>query len=112
MGIEHYLYHDIVTRQDKASTKRRIVFDAPAKDIGGVSLNDCFNAEPNLNPELMAVLNRFTMKKKAFRGDIEKAFLQIRCVPQIETPYASSDSRRPMMCVFNRFIDTNPDTEQ
>ena len=81
VGVEHYLSHHIVTRQDKASTKRRIVFDAAAKDGGGVSLNDCLHAGPNLNPELMAVLLRFRMKKKAFLGDIEKAFLQISLRP-------------------------------
>ena len=86
VGIEHYLSHHIVTRQDKASTKRRIVFDTAAKDGGGVSLNDCLHSGPKQNPELMAVLLRFRMKKKAFLGDIEKAFLQISLRPSDRLP--------------------------
>ena len=81
-GLEHYLSHHVVTRQDKTSTKRRIVFDAAAKDGTGPSLNDCLHSGSNLNPELMAVLLRFRLKKVAFIGDIEKAFLQVSVRPQ------------------------------
>ncbi|XP_065654791.1 uncharacterized protein LOC136081405 [Hydra vulgaris] len=75
-GDVHYLPHRPVIRDDKSTTKVRMVFDASAT-IDGPSLNDCLNAGPSLTTSLFGVLLRFRCNKYAFISDIEKAFLQI-----------------------------------
>ena len=46
-GETHYLAHHPVIRQDKVTTKLRIVFDASAKTLGP-SLNECLYKGPQL----------------------------------------------------------------
>ena len=76
VGLVHYLPHRPVIREDKATTKMRIVFDASAT-ISGPSLNDCLHSGPSLTTLLNGVLIRFRVNKIAFIADIEKAFLNI-----------------------------------
>ena len=73
-----YLPHDAVIREDKQTTKTRVVFDASARDSNGVSLNSCFEAGPALQPDLVGILLRFRKNHVGVMGDIEKMFLQIR----------------------------------
>ncbi|XP_057302253.1 uncharacterized protein LOC130636526 [Hydractinia symbiolongicarpus] len=77
----HYLPHRPVIRDDKPSTKVRMVFDASSKSVGLSSLNDCLYAGPSLTEPLYNVLLRFRSHKVAFIADIEKAFLQISLHP-------------------------------
>ena len=72
-----YIPHHPVIREDKITTKVRIVFDASAKDSKGVSLNSCLDKGRNLLPDLTAMLLRFRLRKIVLNADIEKAFLQI-----------------------------------
>ena len=72
-----YLPHHPVVREHSCSTKVRPVFDASAKDVNGLSLNECLEAGPNLIPDLVKVLIRFRRHKWALTGDIKQAFLQI-----------------------------------
>lgn len=76
-GRVRYLPHHCVVKNEKATTKVRVVFDAASKDKHGISLNDLMHAGPNLNPELLGVLLRFRMKKIGVTADIRQAFLQI-----------------------------------
>ena len=72
-----YLPHHCVVKEDRATTKVRIVFDAAAKDKNGIALNDLLMAGPNLNPDLFGVLIRFRLNPIAVTADIKQAFLQI-----------------------------------
>ena len=54
----HYLPHHVVIRQDKTTTKLRIVYDASAK-TSGPSLNDCLNPGPKFDQKILDILNRF-----------------------------------------------------
>ena len=54
-----FLPHHAVFREDKKSTKCRVVFDASACDEHDVSLNDCILTGPALQPNLVSVLLRF-----------------------------------------------------
>ena len=72
-----YLPHHCVVREDRATTKVRVVFDAASKDKNGIALNDLMMAGPNLNPDLYGVLIRFRLNPVAMTADIKQAFLQI-----------------------------------
>ena len=72
----HYLPHHAVVRQDKMTTKLRVVYDASARTTGP-SLNDCLYIGPNFGQSIFAILLRFRLHKIALAGDIEKAFLMV-----------------------------------
>ena len=76
VGKTSYLPHRPVIKEDRSTTKVRMVFDASAKNKGP-SLNDCLDAGPSLSPSLFGVLLRFRSFNTAIVADIEKAFLQI-----------------------------------
>ena len=75
-GDVHYLPHRPVVRNDKVTTKVRMVFDASSSSFGP-SLNNCLHSGPSLTTSLFGILLRFRTKRYAFIADIEKAFLQI-----------------------------------
>ncbi|KAE8293762.1 hypothetical protein D5F01_LYC06696 [Larimichthys crocea] len=64
-NIKYYLPHHAVIREDKATTKLRVVFDASAHENGCPSLNDCLLTGPNLNPDLLNVLVRICGKEES-----------------------------------------------
>ena len=72
----YYMPHHAVTRQDKETTKLRIMYDASAK-AEGHSLNDCLYAGPKYNQNILDIILRFRTYQTALVADIEKAFLQI-----------------------------------
>ena len=73
-----YIPHRAVIKEERETTKLRIVFDGSAKDRQNVALNSCFESGPNLNPELLQLLVRFRLHDIVLLGDIKKAFLQVR----------------------------------
>ena len=77
-----YLPHHAVFRNDKTTTKCRIVFDASAQEGDGVSLNDCVLPGPALQPNLASVLIRFPTNRIGLIADIEKMFLQVKLAPE------------------------------
>ena len=72
----HYLPHHGVVRQDKATSKLRIVYDASARSTGP-SLNDCLYTGPKFGQSIFDILLRFRLQRVALIGDIEKAFLMV-----------------------------------
>ncbi|XP_068208316.1 uncharacterized protein [Palaemon carinicauda] len=74
----YYLHHRPVVRESSNSTKVRPVFDASAVGYNGISLNDCLECGPSLNPDPVGVLIRFRRRKVALTANITKAFLQIK----------------------------------
>lgn len=64
-----------MVRDDKETTKLRIVFDASCSDGENPSLNDCLNPGPNLLSKIFDVLLRFRLNPIAILSDIKQAFL-------------------------------------
>jgi len=79
-SLVHYLPHHPVVREDKSTTKLRIVYDASAKSSGS-SLNDCLYAGPKFGQSIMDILLRFRTHRIALAADIEKAFLMVSVAP-------------------------------
>ena len=73
----HYLSHRPVIKEDRLTTKIRIVFDASSKYHDKKSLNDILDNGPCLFPYLFDILLRFRIGKIGLIGDIKQAFLQI-----------------------------------
>eukprot|EP00112_Aurelia_sp_Birch-Aquarium-sp1_P014174 Seg3041.3 transcript_id=Seg3041.3/GoldUCD/mRNA.D3Y31 product="hypothetical protein" protein_id=Seg3041.3/GoldUCD/D3Y31 len=81
LGQITYLPHHPVIRQDKTTTKVRIVYDASAKDCNGTSLNSCLYTGPCLLKTVAEIMARFRLFPFALTSDIEKAFLMISIWP-------------------------------
>ena len=81
VGSIHYLPHHPVVREERETTKVRIVFDASSK-VSGPSLNDCLFSGPSITEPLFPILFLFRADRIALIADIEKAFLQISISPK------------------------------
>ena len=77
-GDLHYLQCHPVYKQDRETTKCRIVMNAAAKGKNGCSLNDLLYQGPCLLPDFVHVLMRFRINFIAFVLDISKMFLRIK----------------------------------
>ena len=77
-GTLHYLPHHAVVRQDKSTTKVRIVYDALAKSASNnPSLNECLHKGPKFNQLIFDLLVQFRSYEVALTADLEKAFLMV-----------------------------------
>ena len=72
----HYLPHHCVVREDKSTTKLRIVYNASARE-NGPTLNDCLHTGPPLTSDILGILIRFRLQPIALVADTEKVFLII-----------------------------------
>ena len=78
VNVTHYMPHHAVIREDKKTTKLRIIYDGSARGDGDeLSLNDCLQTGPNMIPKLFDILVKFRLHPIALVADIEKAFLMI-----------------------------------
>ena len=76
--LSHFLPHHAVLRQDKETTKVRVVFDGSAKSsMDDLSLNDCLERGPNLVPRIFDTVVKFRSFPVGLVADVEKAFHQI-----------------------------------
>ena len=79
----HFLPHHGVIREDKETTKLRVVFDGSAKDgVKDLSLNDCLEKGPNTTPHIFDILLKFRSYPIGIVADVEKAFHQIVVSPK------------------------------
>ncbi|XP_064475680.1 uncharacterized protein LOC135389574 [Ornithodoros turicata] len=76
-GHTYYMPHHAVVKEDRITTKIRIVFDASAHEAFTKSLNGNLHAGPNLNPDIMTAILNFRLYPVALISDVQKAFLQI-----------------------------------
>ncbi|GFQ69645.1 uncharacterized protein TNCT_463401 [Trichonephila clavata] len=64
-----YLPHHAVKKITNEEIKWRIVFDSSSHSPGHPSLNNAFEAGPNLLPDILAMLLRFRLSKIAITSD-------------------------------------------
>ena len=76
VGKKCYMPHSAVVREDKDTTKLRIVYDASSKSKD-LSLNESLDYEIKGLSNLLRILVRFSVRKIRIIRDIEKAFLRI-----------------------------------
>ena len=69
----HYLPHRAVIKEQRETTKIRVVFDASC-GINGPSLNECLYSGPNMLGKIFDILLRFRLNRIAFTADIKQAF--------------------------------------
>lgn len=81
-----YLPHHAVVREDKTTTKVRIVFDASCKGLNGKSLNDDLLIGPRLQPDLRHLLLKWRTHRICFVADVVKMYLQVKVAPD-DTDY-------------------------
>ncbi|XP_047999655.1 uncharacterized protein LOC125236773 [Leguminivora glycinivorella] len=72
-----YLPYHAVVRDERETTKVRIVFDASCKGTNGVSLNNDLMVGPTLQPELRHLIMRWRMHPIVFIADIVKMYRQV-----------------------------------
>ncbi|XP_059050688.1 uncharacterized protein LOC131845624 [Achroia grisella] len=73
-----YFPHHAVVREDKETTKLRVVFDASCKGVNGVSLNDNLLVGPKLQQDLRYILMRWRKHRICIVADIIKMYRQVR----------------------------------
>ena len=77
-----FLPHHGVLREDKTTTKLRVVFNASCPTGSGLSLNDVLSIGPKLQVDITGVLLKWRTYRFVFSADIEKMFRQILVHPQ------------------------------
>ncbi|KAL0830470.1 hypothetical protein ABMA28_002635 [Loxostege sticticalis] len=72
-----YIPHHCVIKPDSVTTKLRVVFDASAKDVKGISLNDTLLTGPKLQSNIVGVLLHYRIHAVVFMADIRQMYRQI-----------------------------------
>ena len=80
MEDEHarwFMPHHAVFREDKVTTRCRVVFDGSASDGVQMSLNESLLVGPSMNPDIIDLLLNFRTHEIGLSADIEKAYLRV-----------------------------------
>ena len=81
-GSAHYLPHRAVVKENRETTKVRIVFDGSAHSTNEPSINDVLYSGPCLLPLIFDILIRFRTGKIGIVADVKQAFHQIEIVKE------------------------------
>lgn len=98
--------HHPVVKEERLTTKVRIVLDASAATSTDVSLNDCLYTGPNLQSDLLAIIFEFRLFPVAITVDIRQMYLRILVSPEFHSYlrmiYRFSNESEPQTYEFNR----------
>lgn len=72
-----YLPHHAIVKEEKETTKVRVVFNASQKGLNGVSLNDELLIGPPLHNDMRSLIMRWRMKRVCFVADIQGMYRQV-----------------------------------
>ena len=102
-----YLPHFPVVRNDRVTTKVRVVFDASV-NWGGTSMNEEMYAGRKTQNNIVHVLLRFCLEPVALVGDISEMFLQIQLRQQDRKYHRflwrHDPQHEPKVYQFNRIV--------
>ncbi|XP_045493460.1 uncharacterized protein LOC123692730 [Colias croceus] len=73
-----YLPHHAVIREDKDTTKVRVVFNASCPGTNGITLNDELMVGPSLQPDLRHIIMRWRQYPICLVADIIKMYRQVK----------------------------------
>ncbi|XP_050685659.1 uncharacterized protein LOC126980084 [Leptidea sinapis] len=77
-----YLPHHAVVRDDKETTKVRVVFNASSKGVNDVSLNDNLMVGPKIQQDLRHILMRWRTHPICIVADLVKMYRQVLVHPK------------------------------
>lgn len=77
----YFIPHHGVIKTDGTSSKIRVVFDASAKALNKLSLNDTLHIGPKLQNNIVTILLRFRVRKVVFTCDVRQMYRQILVTP-------------------------------
>ena len=98
-GVQQwFLPHFAIIREDKATTKVRVVFDGSAK-VGGTCINDLMHTGPKPQNDLVRVLLRFCQHPVALAADMSEMFLQVE-LHEADRKYRRSRKASPPTTVM------------
>ncbi|CAH2102097.1 unnamed protein product [Euphydryas editha] len=72
-----YLPHHAVVREEKETTKVRVVFDASCKGVNNISLNDTLLVGPRLQQDLRHILMRWRAHSFCVVADLKQMYRQV-----------------------------------
>ncbi|XP_026326215.1 uncharacterized protein LOC113234908 [Hyposmocoma kahamanoa] len=98
-----YLPHHAVARQDKSTTKVRMVVDGSCTDSNGISLNSELMVGPTLQPELRHLIIRWRCYSIALIADIVKMYRQIKVADEDLVNDEGSEFPLAVSRVLNEF---------
>lgn len=75
--LMYVIPHHGVVKEDKVTTKLRVVLNASFNSSSGHSLNDLLHSGPNLQGDLFTIVLLFRLYAVAMTGDCRQMFLQI-----------------------------------
>lgn len=81
-----YLPHHAVVREDKTTTKVRVVFNASSPGTNGISLNNDLMVGPTLQLDLRHIIMRWRRHPVALIADIVKMYRQVKVAAE-DTDY-------------------------
>ncbi|XP_043259316.1 uncharacterized protein LOC122401314 [Colletes gigas] len=76
----YYIPHHAVIKEDSLSTNVRVVFDASAKSMTNVSLNDAMMVGPPIQGDLIFIIMRFRLHNVVLAADLQKMYRQVKVV--------------------------------
>lgn len=98
----YILPHHCVVREDKLTTRYRVVFDGSMKTTSGLSLNDIMLKGSRVQPELFDIIARFRTFRYVLTSDIQKMYRQIRVNPRdriLQNILWRDDPSLPLRCI-------------
>lgn len=80
--ISYFMPHRGVLRENRLTTKLRVVFDASAVTTSGYSFNDLQMVGPTIQEDILSILLRFRKHRFVVSGDIAMMYRQVLVVPE------------------------------
>ena len=75
LGRIHYLPHHLVVREDKTTSKVRVIYDASSFEGDSASLNQCLHISPSFNQSVLDILIWFRAHPVDLHTSISKGGL-------------------------------------